>query len=93
MACPAGNSQSGTDPKSLPKRSCRTLFAAAEERPANATLVVLRSPQGQRRHDDVVLVSEGPGPPGQFRGPVRIALQLALRHPVGGAPIPKVLQG
>src|SRR5262245_18898886 len=57
--------------ETFPEPFFRTLFAAAEERPPDAPLVILRSRQGKRCKRNVALMLEPTGVPGELRRPTR----------------------
>ena len=59
--------------KPAPKGPRRTLFAAAEQRPTHAALVVLRARQRERHQDHIALAGRGAGV-AKLVGPIRVVL-------------------
>ena len=69
------------------------MFAAAEERPAHAALVVLGARQGQRQQDDVAFVWQLAGVLGQLLRPVGIVDALIVCDAVCRSSFAEVCQG
>ena len=74
----------GGGEKALPEGAFRPLFAAAEQRPADAALVVLGARQGQRRQDDEALVGQAAGLLRQAQRPIGVVEELFRRDAVAG---------
>src|SRR5262249_38298066 len=74
-----------------PERMLGAEIAAAEERPAHASLVVLRLRERYRRQEHEALVAKRPGAPSEVGRPIRVLSELGPRYPAGRTGFDEVL--